>query len=464
MKLVTVLLLGFLLRVAIILVYPIVWGGDTVIRLYDRYRLVKAHQLPMLQVLIAAVSHVSMNPLLVQFLMAVIGAIAGLGFYLLAADFCGEAWAFLAALLFVSHPYILAVSTVPFQEILALAGLIFAFHFFFKDRFAAASLCLSIACLTRFEAWAACPALALAYFLRKERGFAGAIKAVLLFAWMPALWILSHHGLTSAGHYAVETFGSIWRLQRLVYLGWITTKFTQFPVLLLALATSWRMFRDRSSIDWRIWVQIGFLAAFLIAVLFSAHGVMPDPERYVTSREAHFAMLFILLLAAMELPRWGRWSRPVVALSVILGVAEAFWYVRGQVHLPEVQAAWQVARFLDHSIQPGQRVLLLTRPVEEEDAQLFLDKARETGGEKGLRQARLELHEVARTPPDYQRTVVYSRLPREDLLATPSGCAEWVAVWSDYPDAARVLVGEDPVKIIHSGPKSVAILRHPCKP
>jgi hypothetical protein len=459
-----VLLIGFLLRVAIILVYPISWGGDTVIRLYDRYTLAKAHQLPLLQVLIAALSHVSMNPLFVQLMMAVIGAIAGLGFYRLAAEFCGEAWALPAALLFVSHPYILAVSTVPFQEILALAGLIFAFHFFYTDRFAAASLCLAIACLTRFEAWAACPALAVAYFFRKERGLTGGIKAVLLFGWMPAAWILSHHGLTTAGHYAVETFGSIWRLQRLIYVAWITTKFTQLPVLLLAAAGAWRMLRNRSSLDWRIWVQVGFLAAFLIGVLFSAHGVMPDPERYVTSREAHFAMFFILLLASVELPSWGRWSHPVVALTVVLGVGGAFWYVRNQVQLPEVQAAWQVARFLDQSVQPGQRVLFLTAPIEEEAARLYLDKVRKTGGEEGLRQARLELQEAARTPPDYQRTVVYSRLPREHMLATPSGCAEWIAVWSDYPDAARELAGEGPVKIIQTGPKSVAILRHPCMP
>lgn len=115
MKPLGVFLLGFL-RVAIILVYPISWGGDTVIRLYDRYTLVKAHQLPVLQVFIATLSHVSMNPLVVQFLMAVIGAFAGLGFYWLAADFCGEAWALPAALLFVSHPYILAVSTCRFRK------------------------------------------------------------------------------------------------------------------------------------------------------------------------------------------------------------------------------------------------------------------------------------------------------------------------------------------------------------
>ena len=143
MKMLVVFLLGFVLRAAIILSNPIVWGGDTIIRLFDRHTLLKSYQLPLLQVLISGVSTISMNPRLVQFLMAVIGAIAGVGFYLLAADFIGEKFALPAALLFVTHPYILAVSTVPFQEILMLAALFFAFHLFYNEHWIAASLLLA---------------------------------------------------------------------------------------------------------------------------------------------------------------------------------------------------------------------------------------------------------------------------------------------------------------------------------
>src|SRR6202011_5865333 len=102
----------------------------------------KAHQLPMLQILIAAVSTISMDPVLVRFLMAGIGGAAGMGFYLLAGDLFGEKWAFPATLLFVTNPFVLAVSTVPFQEILMLAALFLAFHFFYNERWLAASLWL----------------------------------------------------------------------------------------------------------------------------------------------------------------------------------------------------------------------------------------------------------------------------------------------------------------------------------
>jgi hypothetical protein len=456
--------LGFALRAAIIATNPIVWGGDTVIRLFDRHTLVKAHQLPLLQVLISGVSRVSMNPALVQYMMAAIGAIAGLGFYWVVTDLFGKRWAFPAALLFVTHPYILAVSTVPFQEILMLAGLLFAFHFFYTRRWLAASICLAIACLTRYEAWAACPVLAAAYIWREDRSVAGAIKASVLFGWMPAVWILGRHGLTSTGHFVVDSHISVWRFERYVYLGWIVAKFTQLPALLLAAVGAWRLYQQRELFDWRLGLQVAFLALFAIAVLFSAHGVMPDPERYVTSREAHIPMCFVLLLAACGLAQWPRWSPALVALSMVLGVAGAFWYVHVETTVPEVQLAYRLAQYLDRSLQPGERALLLAKAVSGEEVRLYLDKARETGGEAGLRQAQLELQEMETAPPSYQRVVVYSKLGRERLLASPAACAEWVAVWSDYPDAARELAGAEPVQTLRSGPLSVSVLRRHCGP
>src|SRR5258708_23115132 len=48
------------------------------------------------------------------------------------------------------------------------------------------------------------------------------------------------------------------------------------------------------------------------------------------------------------------------------------------------------------------------------------------------------------------------------LLAPPANCGEWVAVWSDYPDAARELAAAQPVDVLRSGPMSVTILRRKC--
>jgi len=366
-----------------------------------------------------------------------------------------------AALLFVTDPFVLAMSTVPYQEILMLAALFFTFHFFYTERWLAASLCLAVACLTRYEAWPACPVLAVTYILRKDRTPLGWLQAALLFGWMPAVWIVAQHGLTSTAHFVVERSISIWRLQRYVYLGWITAKYTQITVLLLAAAGAWRLYKDRSLLDWRLLVQIAFVALFCISIPFSAHGVMPDPERYVTSREAHIPIYFVLLLAAVGLRTVGKWTRPIVAVSVILGIAGAFWYVRLETSKPDIQLAYRLARFLDGTVRDNERALILTAPITEETARPYLEKVRATGGEEDLRQARLELQRAIAEPPDYQRVSVYSKLPRARLLLPPA-CGEWVAVWSDYPDAARELNGTQPVQVLRSGEMSVTIIRRDC--
>ena len=461
MRPLAILLLGFALRAAIIVSNPIIWGGDTIMRLFDRHTLVKAHQLPLLQVFISGISMISMDPALVRYMVAALGAVAGLGFYWVVADLFGEEWAFPGALLFVTHPYVLAVSTVPFQEILMLACLTFAFHFLYTQRWLMASLCLAAACLTRYEAWAACPVFASAYILRQDRSFIGIVKAALLFGWMPVAWILACHGLTPAGHFVINRSISIWRFQRYVYLGWITVKFTQIPVLFLAGAGAWRLYKNRSSIDWRLWVQIAFVALFAIAVLFSAHGMPPDPGRFVTSREAHLLIYLVLLVAVLGLVQWPRWSPAMVGLSAVLGIGGAFWYVHVATSAPDVQLDYRVAQYLDNSLRDGERVLILARPVTE-DWTLYLDKARKTGGKEGLRQAQLQLQELAAMAPDYQRVAVHSRLGRERLLAPPAPCGEWVAVWNNYPDVARELAVAEPVQVLRSGPMSVSILRRQC--
>ncbi len=455
-------LLGFLLRAILIVSNPIIWGGDTVIRLFHPFSVVTAHQLPALQALIAGLSLISTDPALVRNMMAVIGAVAGVAFYWVAADLFGEKWAFPGALLFITHPYILAVSTVPFQEILMLAGLLLAFHFFYTGQWTAASVCLGIACLTRYEAWAACPVLAVAYILRTDRSLTGIVKSGLLFAWAPLIWILANQGLTQRGHYVIERPVSMWRLQREVYLGWITVKFSQLPVLVLAGAGAWRLYRDRNLFEWRMRVQIAFLALFAIAILFSAHGVMPDPERYVTSREAHIPMYFVLLLSAAGLAEWPRWKPAIVASSMGLGVGVALWYIHTETVLADVQLDYRVAQYLNQSVRTGERALLLTKPLTAELTEPYLNMVRKTGTAEDVRQAEGEIATAALTPPDYQRVVVHTRLDRSQLLAAPAACADWVVVWNEYPEAARELTGATPVRVLRSGPLSANILRRQC--
>jgi hypothetical protein len=478
MKALAIFLIGFALAASIILTNPIIFGGDTILRLMNRDRLLMGHQLPMLQVLIAAVSKISTNAVPVRYLDAVIGGIAGVAFFWMIRDLFGETWAFPAALLFVSNPFFLALSTVPFQEMLMLAGVLLAFHFFYAEKWLAASLALAIACLTRYEAWAACPVLALAYLakpLPHGRGSEGSdcafpsrdrkgavFQAAVLFGWAPVAWILAKHGLSSPGHFVIESSLTFGRLQRYVYLGWIAAKNTQIPVLLLALAGLWRLYKNRALMDWRLAVQLAFVALFLISIPFSAHGVLPDPERYVTAREAVIPIYFVIFLSVLGLAQWPRWTWAIAAVSVVLGTIGGHLYVWRETSKPDVQLSYQVAKYLDNKMAHGERALILSKPVTEDMVQGYLKKAQQTGGEEGLRQARLELQQADMTGTDYGRLVVHSRLGRDRLLAPPATCGEWVAVWSNYPDAARELAGVQPVDVLRSGPLSVTIVRRKC--
>jgi hypothetical protein len=459
-----IFLLAFVLHAIVIVVDPIIFGGDTIMRLLHRNDFLMGHQLPMLQVLISGVTRISPDPLLVRYLMALIGAVATVGFYWMVRDMLGERWAVGGAIFFMSNPFFLALSTVPYQEILMLAGLVFAFHFFYTENWIAASLCLAIACLTRYEAWAACPVLALAYVWRKDRTPLGWLKAAALFGWMPVAWILANRGaLTSPGHFVVESSLSIARLQRYPYLAWVAARSTQITVVFMAAVGAFRLYKNRSLIDWRLQLQVAFVILFLLAIPFSAHGVMPDPERYITTREAHIPICFVVLLATLGLAQWPRWATTIVAISAALGVVGAIHIAQIQTSTPDFQLPYRLAKYLDGAVKDHERVLVLARPVPEDVANVYFEKVRRTGGEQGLRRAQLELKTSDLKPANYERLVAYSRLGSDRLLTPPATCGEWVVVWSDYPEAARELADAQPVEVLQSGPMSVTVLRRRCE-
>ncbi len=448
---------GLALRLALIAINPIIFGGDTILRLGDRFTLVKAHQLPLLQLLIAGVSLVSMDPLWIRLLMAVIGAVAGVGVYLLARDLFGEPIAFASGLLFATNPYITAVSTVPFQEILMLATLFFAFHYFYRERWWAAGLWLAAACLARHEAWAACPVLAGAYWWRYRRSLAGAAMGLLWFGWVPAVWIVASRGLAPGIHYVVEPTFSLARFVRWAYVAWIAVKFSQATVVALAVVGVWRVVTRRAAIDWRFVLPATFTGLFLIALLFSAHGVTPDPERYVTSREAHIPICFAILLAAVGLQQWPKLLGPIAGLSVVLGVLGAWWYLRIETSEPDVQVAFRMARYLDANVGRDEKALVM--PGDRDDASLYFRKVRQLSGPEAELAARAEVRREQPEPFDLVRLRVYSHLRADQLQLHAEGCVNWLVTWDDSPkpDWAR-----EPKEALRNGPISASAFRHDC--
>lgn len=402
-----ILVLGLLLRIILIHLFPPIFGGDTISRLAYPGRLLLAHQPPGLQATIFLVSRLSSDPLVSRYWMAALGALAGLGFYYLARDLDLRPT---TALLFVTHPYILSLSTVPYNEILMLGALCFAFHFHFVNRPGLASAFLAVACLTRYEAWAACPVLAWDY----ARGRRRPLVALALFFWAPLLWIVYHTGLSPAGTFVLELPRSLGRLQRYAYLAWITLKFT--PPLTFLLAAR----RPPTGPRWRL--LLIFFLLFLAAVPFSAHGVDPDPERYITARTAHLPMAAVILLAGV------RHHRVLLVLACAWGLADTARFLHRETSDPRVRLGYDLSRYLDRTLGPTDTALVLTPGPPPEGVQVYLDRARRRGV---LSEAQQVLAGFAE-PPDYLRTLIHSGQARPRLTANPAAATTYVIVWSDY--------------------------------
>ena len=468
------LLIGLILHAWLIVCWPIVFGGDTVLRMANRDHILLSYQLPALQAALHYLAKISPSVALARSFMAVVGAVAGVGFFLLTGHFMEVRKAFLAALLFASNPFLLALSTVPYQEILMLAGIFFAFHFFLSGNYWAASLCLGVACLTRYEAWAACPVLLAGFLLKRKRTAVEAVKAAVLFGWAPLAWMAYRHGVSPAGTFVIETAISPWRLMRYVYLGWITAKNTPFPVLILAAIGLLAIWRERT---WRLrgaWLLIAFLALFLISILFSAHGVSPDPERFVTAREAHLLISAIILAAGFGLGRLDRITMLLFALGFGFGLWSAWRFVARECSSPSVQLSYDLARYLDRTLQDDEKAILLVQPIPKPLIDAFLDKTLALGGPAALEEAKRVMRSLDTSPPDYQRTLIHSRLGKRRLLSFGSALAadrgeeahaQWIVVWSDFTPGNAVeeriyesqVKGKQPVRMLQRGPLSAAI-------
>jgi hypothetical protein len=441
--------LGLVVRIWLIARYPVIFGGDTVLRLVNYEYIVLSYQLPLLQAPIHYLHALNPDPTAVRWLMSLIGTAAGVGFYLLTAELVSRTTAFYAAVLFTLHPFILPLSTVPYQEILMVAGLLFGFYGAVTGRWLVASAGLGAACLTRYESWLACPLLAALYL--KERGVSlrRLAEATLLFGWAPLAWIAYNRGLTPAGSFAVEGHVSVARLVRWAFLGYQAVRNTPIPVLLLSGIGAAVFVRRRLWTDRRYQLLAAYLVVFMVAILFYAHGLDPDVERRVTVREIHIPLLGILVLAALGLTTFLRYRAVVVALSAVMGLLMTTRFLQRETTVPALALAVEAAHYLDGAVQRDEQVAVLARPAG--GVERYLQGAEAKGGAEGRRAAIAILNQLENTPPDYQRILVHSHLGKERLrsyasLKTGTGeqqetlvpgrtmerQPDWVVLWADF--------------------------------
>jgi hypothetical protein len=421
----TVTAAALAIRLWLIFTFPIIYGGDSMLRLVNRDRILISYQLPLLQSFIWTLSRFSSSVLAVRLLMAAIGAFAAVAFYRFAAGFVPARAALIAALLFATNPFITPVSVVPYQEILLLACLLTALHDFFRRRDIHAAIWLGLACLTRFEAWVACPVFA---FVAWRRG-RPASQSLLLYGWAPLLWIAFRRGLSEPGTFVVDRAFSLDRLYRIPFLAGHTIINSTVATLILAVLGLYAILRDRLYRDPRLRTLAALLALFALAILFSAHGEPPDPNRYVTTREIHIPLMLVTLVAAIGCARYPRLAIPLAALGVILGAFGSYRFIARETSRPEIRLGYELARYLDARLQPGETVLILSPPI---DYDLYFRRLKETGGDAAVRSAQRVLAEIDTSPLDVQRTRIHSRYRASRFQPYPGGNAQWVAAWSTY--------------------------------
>lgn len=482
---------ALLIRLWIIYAYPIIFGGDSIVRLYYHDRVLISHQLPTLQAAVHVIMGLTNDPLWVRYFIALAGALAGVGFYYVCARLLGRDAALAPAVWFAIHPFVVAYSTVPYQEILMLTGLFFAFAFFFDERWWLASAWLGFACLSRYEAWGAAAVLAGAYWLWHEPKLREAIKGVALFGWAPLLWIAYHQGLSPSGSFVLDAGLNSDRLWRYVYLGYITAKDTPFPTLILAGFGVWQVWKQRLWKSSRLATLTAFVAVFGVAILFSGHGDRDNPDRWVSAREAHILFAATVFLAGLGFSRIRRARTAIWIACVAVGLFMSDRFVARETSEPHLQLSYAVAQWIDHNVGPQEQVVILTAPLPDDASNRFLDNAERTGGRPGRLQALTLLADIDPAPPDFQRTVVHSRLglaqlrnlstiplPDQDRAPfademqrlrsdrTLTHPPDWVAVWSDFKptthaetEVLNLIVIDQPVQTLTAGDFSVRLFR-----
>jgi hypothetical protein len=419
--------------------YPVIYGGDTIIRLVNFPGILIAYQLPLFQVLVHAAMRWFYGPAAIWILMGIIAGFAATGLYALTrAITLSRSAGWVAGVLCLTHPFLLFYSMVPYQEPLLLAGIVWGFVYLFQPQsrknLMLSSLFFGIACLTRYEGWIAAAVAALFHVwqasAREEKfSWRALAQSIALFGWVPLLWMFWHRGLSQPGSYVLEA-GFEWaRLYRPYFIVKTFLWWTQPAVVLMIVAGfAWSWIKVGMWDDRRLRILVFFMVLLLAALIFSAHGIQPDPVRFVTEREAYTLIGLLTVWAGIGgssmalrfhmFPGQKGWRRliPVTALILIAayGLNSGVERVAQANGAPDLRTDYEVARFLAVKQAPA---LVLAKPLPEDQVLDYLRRAEKAGGQQGRIRAQKLLSETETTPFDYQRVLVYSWMGKEKIVS-----------------------------------------------
>ncbi len=377
-----IFVLGFGYRLFLLWLFPALYGGDSIGRLYYREAVFFSHWLPFLQAVIVAVFKVSHSVFATRLVVIVMNSVAAIAFYEFVKRMSGVRAGLIAGLLFTFCPLFVYLSLVPYQEIIFLGFLLGGLTLMFEDetsRKVAGFACYGLACLTRYEAWYLLPVL---FFMQMPGALragdrASQARQILSFSlgliWAPTLWMVMnklHFGEFTAFLFHKQGTVYFWqphneflRLARYLrdMVGWLF-KYGS-PLALFAIPGFFYCRKARSH----------FFPPFLALVLLT--GIQMLFLMFIASREfsnvVRFAALplsVLLVLCALGISQaydwlFARrlpWTAGLFLVAAFAGLAiYAAVPIARASNLPENRLAYDVSQFLKEELEKDEAAIVL---------------------------------------------------------------------------------------------------------
>lgn len=441
-----IFILSVLIRLLLVITNPGMYGGDTVFRAVNSDMVFLAYNLPLLQFLIYITAKLSSLPHAITCLMILIGSIGCCGIYLMTTRLFDRTVARLAAILFVTNPFILVYSIVPYQEILMISQLFFAAYFFLNGEkgynIYLSSFSIGMACLTRYEAWLAGMAMAFIYIIRKFNKtnllltLKTALRAGLLFCWAPIAWIVLNGGINPEGTFVLDEGFTFGRLIRIPYVITKTVYHSTPAVALIGLIGFIIIILSGRRKDRKLLAIFGYFLLFLTTLTIWGHDY-PDGTKLVTEREIHIPISIFLICAGygvVEILKWlytlpilntpatsrAKLVKGIVTITMLLFIISfplkmAYDEVSLRSSDPGIMVSHSAAKFIDKTMKTGEKALILAREWPQALLESALQNKIGHNNPDAMRTAS-KIKDRFALPYDYQRLVVSSRYGKNELV------------------------------------------------
>jgi hypothetical protein len=442
--------LGLAVRVPLVLGYPAIHGGDSVVRLARSDTLFIGHWLPLPQLLVVLIRAVAPDPAWTRLAFALVGSAAGMALACVVAATAGRFSGVAAGALFSLHPMLVYYSLVPYQESLMLLMLLAGAAALVHGKDLPAGLAIGLACLCRYEAWIAA---ALAAVMRWRRP----VRALVLFGWAPLAWIVAWRGLAPAGSYIFDIDSSAIDPRRLTFLFSKLREYSGDVLLALALIGAFVAVRRRP----KGWTWGALFVVVFLAAQFTAGHEHPTGSGRLNERMDHVPAVALCALGGLALGTVGEkfaWRGlplgAALAAAVLAGLGLQ-WTRRVEALVvdankdPSLRLTVDVARWAHERLPPGGRLAVAAPALPAEALEGYVRKVEAAGGD--VARARAIAAQWAGHSHDLDR--IAAHLPRRagTAIRAGTGPAELVAVFDDATEADAWRVGSALVRFVEGG-------------